>query len=531
QMDDDIGMDESISTEELEKRRLALKMELGSSDESEDEEEEEDDDGINDDSPSDDHHRECDNFEKEGFAQEEVQCPAKRSKLEDLSDDDDFSAQSSGSGPSNADADSDLLKRLPAFVKLLIDFHFKEKANTRVSTADFILPLPRGWVEEVHDSGVPIYMHLESKVATLSRPYGLKREEPLRRHSIPIGSIPCEQQRRMKELRQKSRITLPGTSSEISVPQVELKTMDQLREERLSPDELYEKARETFCIKEIMVSKFKSWKDIRAAKKKELMENSMKEESTVAFDGQTLIITFPAGGLAQGTKIKKIHMVGKTSVALLMEFVQKASIGVIDWQFANVKSAINPYSAICFLKTRKDKDERGEMEKADDGENKRGDACNMVLIGRGSGANKNASKLQAASAALKSLIPGINIDDQNKVCGKYTTEESMEAFDLLAVDDESITKHSKRAGKPLPYALLQECMRVNAAWGASKPEETSERIGHAKHELVMKVGRHEARMTCSSLKEGKQIAAQILLKKLYPMMKTWGSILRLFSSI
>ncbi|GMR53576.1 hypothetical protein PMAYCL1PPCAC_23771, partial [Pristionchus mayeri] len=534
QMDDDTGIDESISTEELEKRRLALKMELGSGDDTSDESDQEEGNSGSDEYSTDDHHSlgECDNFEKEDCHAEEVECPAKRSKQEESSDDDEFATQCSESNPPRREEDGSSTVASSNDVENANSLK-RKKRIPEYPSADFVLPLPSGWVEAVHDSGVPIYMHRESRVVTLSRPYDLK-DESLRKHSIPLGSIPCEQQRRMTEHRQKSGIKLPGTKSEISVPQVELKTMDQLREERLSPDELYDKAKGTFCIKEIMVYKFKNWKAIRMDKKKELIENAMKEETTVDLDGQNPMISVAAGCGAQGTKMKKkgcvLNMVGKTSVTLLHEFVQKILRGVTDYQFAQVKSAINPYSAICFLKTKKEKNELGEMEMTEGGEKRSDDAYNVTLIGRGSGESKRACKLQAASVALRSLIPGINIDERHTVRGTTSNKESVEAFDLLAMDDERVIDFSKRAGKQLPYALLQECIRVNAAWGASKPEEKSERIGHHQHELVMKVGRHEARVTCSSLKDGRQIAAQILLKELYPMMESWGSILRLFSS-
>lgn len=72
--------------------------------------------------------------------------------------------------------------------------------------------LPEGWVQVTHDSGMPLYLHRQSRVCSLSRPYFLGPGS-VRKHEIPISSIPClnyrkslerekelyEQQRQLKE--------------------------------------------------------------------------------------------------------------------------------------------------------------------------------------------------------------------------------------------------------------------------------------------------------------------------------------------
>lgn len=50
--------------------------------------------------------------------------------------------------------------------------------------------LPQGWVSVTHNSGIPLYLHRESRVVTVSKPYDLGNGS-VRKHNIPISAIPC----------------------------------------------------------------------------------------------------------------------------------------------------------------------------------------------------------------------------------------------------------------------------------------------------------------------------------------------------
>lgn len=45
------------------------------------------------------------------------------------------------------------------------------------------------------------------------------------------------------------------------------------------------------------------------------------------------------------------------------------------------------------------------------------------------------------------------------------------------------------------------------------------RIKHQRHEFIMTVGKHEARVICTNKREGKQKAAQAMLKKFHPNVR------------
>jgi len=58
--------------------------------------------------------------------------------------------------------------------------------------------LPEGWVEVTHNSGMPIYLHKQTRVCSVSRPYFLGPGSA-RKHEIPLTSIPCLSYRKALE--------------------------------------------------------------------------------------------------------------------------------------------------------------------------------------------------------------------------------------------------------------------------------------------------------------------------------------------
>ncbi|XP_073168405.1 microprocessor complex subunit DGCR8 isoform X3 [Lepidochelys kempii] len=78
-------------------------------------------------------------------------------------------------------------------------------------------PLPDGWIMTFHNSGIPVYLHRESRVVTWSRPYFLGTGS-IRKHDPPLSSIPCLHYKKMKdneEREQNNDITPNGEVSPI----------------------------------------------------------------------------------------------------------------------------------------------------------------------------------------------------------------------------------------------------------------------------------------------------------------------------
>ena len=72
--------------------------------------------------------------------------------------------------------------------------------------------LPEGWIQVRHFSGMPVYLHKQTRVVTLSKPYVLG---PLsvKSHHIPLGSIPCLNYRKAKEEEENLRSKMDSAIS------------------------------------------------------------------------------------------------------------------------------------------------------------------------------------------------------------------------------------------------------------------------------------------------------------------------------
>jgi microprocessor complex subunit DGCR8 len=58
--------------------------------------------------------------------------------------------------------------------------------------------LPEGWIQVRHFSGMPVFLHKQTRVVTLSKPYVIGPHS-VKSHHIPLGSIPCLNYQKAKE--------------------------------------------------------------------------------------------------------------------------------------------------------------------------------------------------------------------------------------------------------------------------------------------------------------------------------------------
>lgn len=82
----------------------------------------------------------------------------------------------------------------------------KEKVILKVRGHDHFDVLPEGWIQVTHNSGMPVYLHKQSRVCSLSKPYFLGPGS-IRKHEVPISAIPCLHYRREKEKEEKCPVT------------------------------------------------------------------------------------------------------------------------------------------------------------------------------------------------------------------------------------------------------------------------------------------------------------------------------------
>jgi len=349
---------------------------------------------------------------------------------------------------------------------------------------DYFEVLPEGWIEVTHSSGMPLYLHKQSRVCTVSKPYYLGTGS-VRKHELPISAIPCLQYRR--ELEKESQ---QGDDQQVN--SVGLETVQEHKKEKwLSADDVKEYCEKLFEFVEIKIRKFKTWADRRK-------HNSIirEQRQRPSLPNDTKLITC-------SSKSKKefvMNPAGKSFVCILHEFVQHMEKVQPRYIYKELENAVTPYSATAEI--------------------------NSVPYGVGYGKSKKDAKEEAARKTAEILIPGIN-DDANKT-NQNEASQDLKFFDNIKIDDSRITELCAKAGLQSPYQILVECTKRNA--GICEPEIVvdSQLIKHHRLIYTMKVSEHEAKIECKNKREGKQRAAQLLLQKLHPQVTSWGGLLLMY---
>ena len=169
--------------------------------------------------------------------------------------------------------------------------------------------LPLGWVSVTHNSGMPLYLHRETRVVTASKPYDIGNGS-VRKHNIPISAIPCYAYRyysppqtaptaqscpyssktsfrenaspdsttdgtvagqassSKSPVPSSSSLTVtaaPDTNITNMFPKVQIESIEEtMKDTELTPEQLTNYCKKVFVFKELEVAKFKTWKERRA---------------------------------------------------------------------------------------------------------------------------------------------------------------------------------------------------------------------------------------------------------------------------
>ncbi|CAG5089245.1 Similar to ZNF235: Zinc finger protein 235 (Homo sapiens) [Cotesia congregata] len=207
---------------------------------------------------------------------------------------------------------------------------------------------------------------------------------------------------------------------------------------------------------------------------------------------------------------------GKSFVCILHEYVQHALKKQPTYKFKELENAATPYSAIVCI--------------------------NDMEYGVGFGSSKKQAKADAARKTLEILIPQM----RDKILGEMATDSSTNAerikasrgdtdadlsfFDDISITDPRVAEFCAKTTEPSPHAILVTCLQRNFGLGDVQINYSVNTLKHQQNEFTMKVGKHEAKVVCRNKKEGKQQAAQAILKLLHPSIPSWGSLLRLYGS-
>lgn len=442
--------------------------------------------------------------------------------------------------------------------------------------------LPEGWVQVTHDSGMPLYLHRQSRVCSISRPYFLGPGS-VRKHEIPIISIPClnyrkamdkekelmEQQRLLKEQQEAAATAAAeqmmieesneenqkmsnGLSALLNLNKNDAQTTaanpimpiptciakvetvsENMKAHSLTPQQFTEYCKKLFKFKTIRVMRFKSWSARRKFTKN---RKHIKHLQRPTLPDGTKLITFPVLNTevpatdasngqptpsANNQPRKKEWVMnpnGKSFVCILHEYVQHALKKQPTYEFKELENSATPYSATVSI--------------------------NNLKYGTGYGTSKKQAKSEAARETLEVLIPEMRekitgLDGKNQSTAASTSSNNKSAapppqdlsvFDEIRIEDPRVPEFCQKTTEPSPHSILLTCLQRNYGLGNIQVKYEVNTAKHKKNEFTMTVGQHAAKVYCKNKRDGKQRASQTILQMLHPHLKTWGSLLRLYGN-
>ncbi|KAJ8263437.1 hypothetical protein COCON_G00158940 [Conger conger] len=417
-------------------------------------------------------------------------------------------------------------------------------------------PLPDGWIMTFHNSGIPVYLHRETRVVTWSRPYFLGTGS-IRKHDPPTSSIPCLHYKKMKDQEEREHngevtpvsekspakpaesmevngageepdSTAPeeppggpsgegedpadgvgGPREETAPPvvthacetaqgalgQVKAK-VEVCKDESVEIEEFRGYLEKCFDFEQVTVKKFRTWAERRQFNRE--MKRKQAESERPILPANQKLITLSV----QDAPTKKEFVInpnGKSEVCILHEYMQRVLKVRPVYNFFECENPSEPFGASVII----------------DG----------VTYGTGTASSKKLAKNKAARATLEILIPDFV---------KQTTEEKpmegdeLEYFNHISIEDSRVYELTNKAGLLSPYQILHECLKRNHGMGDTSIKFEVIPGKNQKSEYVMTCGKHTVRGWCKNKRVGKQLASQKILQMLHPHVKNWGSLLRMY---
>uniref|UniRef100_A0A672P0M2 Microprocessor complex subunit DGCR8 n=1 Tax=Sinocyclocheilus grahami TaxID=75366 RepID=A0A672P0M2_SINGR len=384
-------------------------------------------------------------------------------------------------------------------------------------------PLPDGWIMTFHNSGIPVYLHRETRVVTWSRPYFLGTGS-IRKHDPPTSSIPCLHYKKIKELEEREqngegipleRVDEPDSTAteeptgrpasedpdlandiaQGALGQVRAK-VEVCKDESVDIEEFRSYLEKCFDFEQVTVKKFRTWAERRQFNRD--MKRKQAESERPILPANQKLITLSV----QDAPTKKEFVInpnGKSEVCILHEYMQRVLKVRPVYNFFECENPSEPFGASVII----------------DG----------VTYGTGTASSKKLAKNKAARATLEILIPDFV---------KQTSEEKpiegdeLEYFNHINIEDSRVYELTNKAGLLSPYQILHECLKRNHGMGDTSIKFEVIPGKNQKSEYVMTCGKHTVRGWCKNKRVGKQLASQKILQMLHPHVKNWGSLLRMY---
>ncbi|XP_067937086.1 uncharacterized protein [Watersipora subatra] len=448
--------------------------------------------------------------------------------------------------------------------------------------------LPEGWKELTHNTGMPIYCHIASRVVTWSRPYFLENRYA-KSHDVPVCAIPCMIYRKIRDEQEKRQETCqvsatsnpeqaatPNMSEQPSIPSKQPPTSSNSEPPNASSQPTAEQSSATKPDtqehgKDAPLPDSSSLDSVTVkTEPEETKANVSNEEHHERFLPLSAdefknycrsVFYFDTKEVKQFSswKLRKEHekklkaeqkqlMLSKDAtprtiipVTELPEEFQRDDRGklkrdfivingtqtIVDifHQYANWRSRKPPFVKI------KAKDEGFECIIAT---SPLGD-----LMGTGEGITRKLAKENAAVCAMRVLIPRYAdklIENAIQFGDREKTEAGMgeyyKIFDTMTIKDQRVVEVAKATNQLYPFIVLKTCLARNFAMTDKDinvntyMEKQSNRVS-----LVcdMSVGKYSVKgAKGKNTKMAQHVAAQDILQQLHPHLNTWGAILRLY---
>lgn len=408
-------------------------------------------------------------------------------------------------------------------------------------------PLPDGWIMTFHNSGIPVYLHRETRVVSWSRPYFLGTGS-IRKHDPPTSSIPCLHYKKMKEQEERERNGEVTPNAEVSpvksgeestslekadepdstateeptgratseepdegpstgkdcqasdttqgaLGQVKAK-VEVCKDESVEIEEFRNYLEKCFDFEQVTVKKFRTWAERRQFNRD--MKRKQAESERPILPANQKLITLSV----QDAPTKKEFVInpnGKSEVCILHEYMQRVLKVRPVYNFFECENPSEPFGASVII----------------DG----------VTYGTGTASSKKLAKNKAARATLEILIPDFVKQTSEE---KPADGDELEYFNHISIEDSRVYELTNKAGLLSPYQILHECLKRNHGMGDTSIKFEVIPGKNQKSEYVMTCGKHTVRGWCKNKRVGKQLASQKILQMLHPHVKNWGSLLRMY---
>ncbi|XP_062399064.1 microprocessor complex subunit DGCR8 [Sardina pilchardus] len=414
-------------------------------------------------------------------------------------------------------------------------------------------PLPDGWIMTFHNSGIPVYLHRETRVVTWSRPYFLGTGS-IRKHDPPTSSIPCLHYKKMKEHEEREQNgeviansrstplkpveegdlleradepdstapeestanaaedpTQPSGEATEAQPDVKEPVVHEMaqgalgqvrakvevcKDESIDIEEFRGYLEKRFDFEQVTVKKFRTWAERRQFNRD--MKRKQAESERPILPANQKLITLSV----QDAPTKKEFVInpnGKSEVCILHEYMQRVLKVRPVYNFFECENPSEPFGASVII----------------DG----------VTYGTGTASSKKLAKNKAARATLEILIPDFVKQTSEE---KPVEGDELEYFNHISIEDSRVYELTNKAGLLSPYQILHECLKRNHGMGDTSIKFEVIPGKNQKSEYVMTCGKHTVRGWCKNKRVGKQLASQKILQMLHPHVKNWGSLLRMY---